>query len=126
MSASARRGTIRGLLAERGELGIAELAAEFEVSEMTIRRDLEEAVHTALSGRPGPVWIDIPLDVPGAIWLVERCTDRAGNVAHVFCAVRYVLPVQAIGAGGSIDTAGGAGMSTGGGVAKWTTRNLEG
>lgn len=42
MSASARRGSIRGLLAERGELGIAELAAEFEVSEMTIRRDLEE------------------------------------------------------------------------------------
>ena len=42
MSASARRGAIRGLLAERGELGIAELAAEFEVSEMTIRRDLEE------------------------------------------------------------------------------------
>ncbi|HET8977694.1 MAG TPA: DeoR/GlpR family DNA-binding transcription regulator [Solirubrobacteraceae bacterium] len=42
MSASARRGTIRGLLADRGELGIAALAAEFEVSEMTIRRDLEE------------------------------------------------------------------------------------
>jgi acetolactate synthase-1/2/3 large subunit len=31
-----------------------------------IRRDLEEAVHIALSGRPGPVWIDIPLDVQGA------------------------------------------------------------
>jgi DeoR/GlpR family transcriptional regulator of sugar metabolism len=42
MGASARRETIRGLLAERGELGIAELATEFDVSEMTIRRDLEE------------------------------------------------------------------------------------
>jgi acetolactate synthase I/II/III large subunit len=31
-----------------------------------IRRDLEEAVHIALSGRPGPVWIDIPLDVQGS------------------------------------------------------------
>lgn len=41
-SASARRGTIRGLLAARGELSIAELAAEFDVSEMTIRRDLED------------------------------------------------------------------------------------
>jgi acetolactate synthase I/II/III large subunit len=28
-----------------------------------IRYHLEKAVHLALSGRPGPVWIDIPLDV---------------------------------------------------------------
>jgi len=32
----------------------------------SIRRDLEEAVFRATSGRPGPVWIDIPLDVQGA------------------------------------------------------------
>ena len=31
-----------------------------------IRSTLEEAVHIALSGRPGPVWVDIPLDVQGA------------------------------------------------------------
>lgn len=36
-----RRGAIRGYLADRGEVAIALLAAEFEVSEMTIRRDLE-------------------------------------------------------------------------------------
>lgn len=42
VSVSDRRHTIRGLLAERGELGIGELAAEFDVSEMTIRRDIEE------------------------------------------------------------------------------------
>lgn len=41
MSSSGRRGSIRGLLAERGEVGIADLAAAFDVSEMTIRRDLE-------------------------------------------------------------------------------------
>jgi acetolactate synthase-1/2/3 large subunit len=29
----------------------------------TIRRHLEKAVYLARSGRPGPVWIDIPLDV---------------------------------------------------------------
>jgi acetolactate synthase-1/2/3 large subunit len=29
----------------------------------TIRYHLEKAVHLATSGRPGPVWIDIPLDV---------------------------------------------------------------
>jgi acetolactate synthase-1/2/3 large subunit len=32
----------------------------------TIRFHLEKAVHLALSGRPGPVWIDIPLDVQAA------------------------------------------------------------
>jgi DeoR/GlpR family transcriptional regulator of sugar metabolism len=42
MSTHERRGTIRGFLANRGEVGIAELAAELDVSEMTIRRDLEE------------------------------------------------------------------------------------
>src|SRR5947209_2241537 len=29
----------------------------------TIRFHLEKAVHLAMNGRPGPVWIDIPLDV---------------------------------------------------------------
>lgn len=33
----------------------------------TIRYHLEKAVHLARSGRPGPVWIDIPLDVQAAI-----------------------------------------------------------
>lgn len=32
----------------------------------TIRYHLEKAVHLALSGRRGPVWIDIPLDVQAA------------------------------------------------------------
>ena len=31
-----------------------------------IRYHLEKAVHLALTGRPGPVWIDIPLDVQAA------------------------------------------------------------
>lgn len=38
----------------------------------TIRFHLEKAVHLARSGRPGPVWIDIPLDVQGA--QVEPCS----------------------------------------------------
>ncbi len=33
----------------------------------TIRYHLEKAVHLALTGRPGPVWIDIPLDVQAAL-----------------------------------------------------------
>ena len=32
----------------------------------SIRHHLEKAVHLATSGRPGPVWIDIPLDVQAA------------------------------------------------------------
>jgi acetolactate synthase-1/2/3 large subunit len=32
-----------------------------------VRRELEKAVHIARSGRPGPVWIDVPLDVQGAM-----------------------------------------------------------
>lgn len=33
----------------------------------SIRYHLEKAVYTARSGRPGPVWIDIPLDIQGAM-----------------------------------------------------------
>jgi DeoR/GlpR family transcriptional regulator of sugar metabolism len=36
-----RRGAIQALLAQHGEVGFAELAERFDVSEMTIRRDLE-------------------------------------------------------------------------------------
>ena len=32
-----------------------------------IRFHLEKAYHEAMSGRPGPVWLDIPLDVQGAM-----------------------------------------------------------
>jgi acetolactate synthase-1/2/3 large subunit len=32
----------------------------------TIRYHLEKAMHLAESGRPGPVWIDVPLDVQGS------------------------------------------------------------
>jgi acetolactate synthase-1/2/3 large subunit len=31
-----------------------------------IRRELERAIHEMLSGRKGPVWIDVPLDIQGA------------------------------------------------------------
>lgn len=32
----------------------------------TIRMELEKALHLATSGRPGPVWLDIPLDIQGS------------------------------------------------------------
>ena len=30
------------------------------------RYELEKALYLAVSGRPGPVWLDIPLDIQGA------------------------------------------------------------
>lgn len=32
-----------------------------------VRLQLEKALHLATSGRPGPVWLDVPLDVQGAM-----------------------------------------------------------
>src|SRR5208337_4054227 len=34
---------------------------------LSIRYHIDKALHLARSGRPGPVWIDIPLDVQSAI-----------------------------------------------------------
>jgi DeoR/GlpR family transcriptional regulator of sugar metabolism len=42
MNTETRRRRISGFLADRGQVAITELAAEFDVSEMTIRRDLED------------------------------------------------------------------------------------
>jgi len=35
-------------------------------SSSDIKTILDEAIYTAISGRPGPVWIDIPMDIQGA------------------------------------------------------------
>jgi acetolactate synthase-1/2/3 large subunit len=32
-----------------------------------VRVVMEKAIHLALSGRPGPVWVDVPVDVQGAL-----------------------------------------------------------
>lgn len=40
---------------------------EMVTDPLKIRYCLEKALYTAKSGRPGPVWLDIPLDVQGAI-----------------------------------------------------------
>lgn len=54
-------------------VGLADHVTKYAVTVMDpkdIRRELEKAWHLAVSGRPGPVWLDIPLDVQGA--MVER------------------------------------------------------
>lgn len=40
--------------------------AEMVNDPLSIRYHFEKAVHLARSGRPGPVWLDIPMDVQGA------------------------------------------------------------
>jgi len=54
-------------------VGLASHVTKYAVTVMDpteIRRELEKAWHLATTGRPGPVWIDLPLDVQGA--MVER------------------------------------------------------
>ena len=41
--------------------------AKFVNDPRSIRREVETALHHALDGRPGPVWLDIPLDVQGTV-----------------------------------------------------------
>lgn len=40
--------------------------SEMIINPMRIRYCIEKAMYLALNGRPGPVWLDIPLDVQGA------------------------------------------------------------
>jgi len=44
-----------------------------------VKKILDKAVYIALSGRPGPVWIDVPLDVQGAI-VDEKAMGSYDNV----------------------------------------------
>jgi acetolactate synthase I/II/III large subunit len=64
-----------------------------------IRYHLEKAVHVALSGRPGPVWIDIPLDVqaspidePSSLRSFDPAEMKGGSVdKHLQEEVRRVI-----------------------------------
>jgi acetolactate synthase-1/2/3 large subunit len=55
------------------ELDIVKMAASITkyavtvTDPLTIRYHMDKALHLACSGRPGPVWIDIPLDVQSAV-----------------------------------------------------------
>lgn len=58
---------------------------------LTICVHLEKAMHEARSGRPGPVWVDIPLDVQAAEidaetlprWEIERAAESPGEGVNV-------------------------------------------
>lgn len=77
LSGQAKRADLKGNSGVR-QMGVQEVDIVSMVSPITkyavtvmepneIRFHMEKAVHLALTGRPGPVWLDVPLDVQGAI-----------------------------------------------------------
>lgn len=67
----------------------------------TIRYHLEKAVYLARSGRPGPVWVDIPIDVqashidPDTLPAFDR-TDVTGSGRDTDLAVRVETVIDAL------------------------------
>ena len=62
-----------------------------------IRHHMERALHLARTGRPGPVWIDIPLDVQGA--MIDESSLRAftppsGDIAGIATAPELAAAVR--------------------------------
>jgi acetolactate synthase-1/2/3 large subunit len=58
-------------------VGLASHVTKYAVTVMApedIRYELEKALYLATSGRPGPVWVDLPLDIQGA--MVEEADLR--------------------------------------------------
>jgi acetolactate synthase-1/2/3 large subunit len=56
-------------------VSMAKLAVKYAVTvfePINIRKVLDIALHIAVTGRPGPVWIDIPIDVQAALIDPER------------------------------------------------------
>jgi acetolactate synthase I/II/III large subunit len=77
LSGQAKRADLKGTTGVR-QMGVQEVDIVSMVSPITkyavtvmepadIRFHMEKALYLALTGRPGPVWIDLPLDVQGAM-----------------------------------------------------------
>ena len=54
-----------------------------------VKYELDKAIAIALEGRPGPVWLDIPLDIQGA--MVDEAQFREYNKNEVFDLVKHEL-----------------------------------
>ena len=76
LSGQVKRADLKGPSGVR-QMGVQEIGIVGIVSSITkyaatvmdpadIRYHLEKAIHLATHGRPGPVWLDVPLDVQGA------------------------------------------------------------
>jgi acetolactate synthase-1/2/3 large subunit len=89
LSGQAKRADLKGTSGVR-QMGVQEVDIVSIVSPITkyavtvmdpadIRLHMEKAVHLAMTGRPGPVWIDLPLDVQGAT--IDESSLRGFNKA---------------------------------------------
>lgn len=68
--------------------GITKYAVQ-NLDPASIRYDLEKALYLATQGRPGPVWLDIPIDVQGARIdpaNLKRFQPSAEDQESAFCA----------------------------------------
>lgn len=70
--------------------------AECVANPLDIRRALEEAWHTATSGRPGPVWLDIPMNVQGAVIDKEMLTGYQADLTPLYDVERVTVAVTEI------------------------------
>jgi len=50
----------------------------------TIKIELEKAIAIAISGRPGPVWLDIPLNVQGSLIDENELNGNAINIENTY------------------------------------------
>lgn len=56
---------------------------------LDIKYELDKAIAIALDGRPGPVWLDIPLDVQGA--MVDETQFREFDPTEIIDPVKHAL-----------------------------------
>src|SRR5262245_48598203 len=90
LSGQAKRADLKGKSGVR-QMGVQEVDIVSMVTPITkyavtvmepsdIRYHFEKAVHLATTGRPGPAWLDLPLDVQGA--MVDEASMRAYDPAE--------------------------------------------
>lgn len=60
--------------------------AKMVINPLSIKRELQKAIDIATTGRRGPVWLDIPLDVQGALVEEEELLPTVSNPEQVPCA----------------------------------------
>lgn len=61
---------------------------------LDIKYELDKAIAIALDGRPGPVWLDIPLDIQGA--MVDETNFKEFNTDELIDPIKHSLVDQQI------------------------------
>jgi len=96
---------LKGKLRQLGDqevdvVGMVEGVTKFAtcvLDPLTIRHDLEKAIYLARSGRPGPCWIDVPIDVqatlidPDQLERFNPPEDSIGDAAVLSAAAKDVI-----------------------------------